>query len=96
VSINPELIEAIAAELVVDASLVEKDWYAVRIIAVIAGQANILIKANSKIYYEGNGILSGAAEIIAIFPCFMVINSILLIKTRYETDTRKNRKLQEH
>jgi predicted nucleotidyltransferase component of viral defense system len=35
VSINPELIEAIAAELVVDASLVEKDWYAIRIIAAI-------------------------------------------------------------
>lgn len=35
-SINPALIEAIAAELVVDASLVEKDWYAMRIIAVIA------------------------------------------------------------
>ena len=35
-SINPELIEAIAAERVVDASLVEKDWYAIRIIAVIA------------------------------------------------------------
>jgi predicted nucleotidyltransferase component of viral defense system len=33
VSINPGLIEAIAAELVVDASLVEKDWYAIRIIA---------------------------------------------------------------
>jgi predicted nucleotidyltransferase component of viral defense system len=37
VSINPELIEAIAAELVVDASLVEKDWYAIRIIAAISG-----------------------------------------------------------
>jgi hypothetical protein len=48
VSINPELIEAIAAELVVDASLVEKDWYAVRIIAAIAGKANILITANFK------------------------------------------------
>jgi MoaA/NifB/PqqE/SkfB family radical SAM enzyme len=36
VSINPERIEAIAAELVVDASLVEKDWYAVRIIAAIS------------------------------------------------------------
>jgi predicted nucleotidyltransferase component of viral defense system len=38
VSINTELIliEAIAAELVVDASLVEKDWYAIRIIAAIA------------------------------------------------------------
>jgi predicted nucleotidyltransferase component of viral defense system len=36
VSINPELIEAIAAELVVDASLVEKDWYAIRIIAAIS------------------------------------------------------------
>jgi hypothetical protein len=36
VSINPELIEAIASELVVDASLVEKDWYAIRIIAAIA------------------------------------------------------------
>jgi hypothetical protein len=35
-SFNPELIEAIAAELVVDASLVEKDWYAVRIIAAIS------------------------------------------------------------
>jgi predicted nucleotidyltransferase component of viral defense system len=36
VSINAGLIEAIAAELVVDASLVEKDWYAIRIIAAIA------------------------------------------------------------
>jgi predicted nucleotidyltransferase component of viral defense system len=36
VSINPELIEAIAAEFVVDASLVEKDWYAIRIIAAIS------------------------------------------------------------
>jgi predicted nucleotidyltransferase component of viral defense system len=36
VSINSELIEAIAAELVVDASLVEKDWYAIRIIATIS------------------------------------------------------------
>jgi hypothetical protein len=36
VSINAELIEAIAAELVVDASLVEKDWYAIRIIAAIS------------------------------------------------------------
>jgi hypothetical protein len=36
VSINPELVEAIAAELVVDASLVEKDWYAIRIIAAIS------------------------------------------------------------
>lgn len=35
-SINLELIEAIAAELVVDASLVEKDWYAIRIIAAIS------------------------------------------------------------
>ena len=35
-SINAELIEAIAAELVVDASLVEKDWYAIRIIAAIS------------------------------------------------------------
>lgn len=32
----PALIEAIAAELVVDASLVEKDWYAMRIIAAVA------------------------------------------------------------
>jgi hypothetical protein len=36
VSINPELIEAIATELVVDASLVEKEWYAIRIIAAIS------------------------------------------------------------
>jgi predicted nucleotidyltransferase component of viral defense system len=36
VSFNPALIEAIAAELVVDASLVEKDWYAMRIIAAVA------------------------------------------------------------
>jgi predicted nucleotidyltransferase component of viral defense system len=36
VSINPGLIEAIAAELVVDASLVEKDWHAIRIIAAIS------------------------------------------------------------
>jgi predicted nucleotidyltransferase component of viral defense system len=36
VSFNPDLIEAIAAELVVDASLIEKDWYAMRIIAVVA------------------------------------------------------------
>ncbi len=32
----PALLEAIAAELVVDASLVEKDWYAMRIIAAVA------------------------------------------------------------
>jgi hypothetical protein len=36
VSINAELIEAIAAELVVDASLVEKDWFVIRIIAAIS------------------------------------------------------------
>jgi predicted nucleotidyltransferase component of viral defense system len=36
VSVNPALIEEIAAELVVDASLIEKDWYAMRIIAVVA------------------------------------------------------------
>jgi predicted nucleotidyltransferase component of viral defense system len=35
-SINTELIEAIAAELAVDASLVEKDWYAIQIIAAIS------------------------------------------------------------
>lgn len=35
-SIDTELIEAIAAELAVDASLVEKDWYAIRIIAAIS------------------------------------------------------------
>jgi predicted nucleotidyltransferase component of viral defense system len=40
VSINAELIEAIAAKLVVDASLVEKDWFAIRIIAAISRVKN--------------------------------------------------------
>lgn len=35
-SINTELIEAIAADLGVGASLVEKDWYAMRLIAAIS------------------------------------------------------------
>ena len=35
-SINTDLVQAIAAELAVDASLVEKDWYAIQIIAAIS------------------------------------------------------------
>lgn len=34
-------MNAIAAELVVGASLVEKDWYAIRIIAAIAQAKNL-------------------------------------------------------
>ena len=34
---DPELIEAIATDLGVDPSFVEKDWYAVRLVATVAG-----------------------------------------------------------
>lgn len=34
---EPELVEAIATDLGVDPSFVEKDWYAIRLVATVAG-----------------------------------------------------------
>lgn len=39
-SLEPETINDIAIELGVDPSFIEKDWYAVKVVAAIAGLAN--------------------------------------------------------
>ena len=52
-SVDRNLVERIAAALVVDASLVEKDWYAMRLVAVVAAVTHPkiqLVFAGAKAY----------------------------------------------
>lgn len=62
-SINPELIEAIAADLVVDASLVEKDWYAMHITAAIAQVRHLTMR----LVFSGGTSLSKGYGLIQRF-----------------------------
>lgn len=55
---DPELVEAIATDLGVDPSFVEKDWYAVRLVATVAG----VREGNLTPVFSGGTSLSNASQ----------------------------------
>ncbi|MEA5619269.1 nucleotidyl transferase AbiEii/AbiGii toxin family protein [Cronbergia sp. UHCC 0137] len=60
--LNPKIVELIAADLGVDSAFVEKDWYAMRIIA-----AMITVKSNMRLVFSGGTSLSKGFGLIQRF-----------------------------
>jgi predicted nucleotidyltransferase component of viral defense system len=60
--LNLDTVELIAADLGVDASFVEKDWYAMRIIAAMIG-----VTSNMRLVFSGGTSLSKGFGLIQRF-----------------------------